>query len=172
MTLAQKIYLPFLAAALLSACKPKPAPTPPVNPSTTATFEIRAVLHDRSGNPSTRPNSQYVLGEDIERFTDNNGIPLFVLTDTTIDTSCLKSISAGEAYHGGAVLNFRLTADCAKTFGEFTERNIGKRMAVIINGEMLTSPSIRTAILGGSGYIEGGFKTLAEAEAIAKAFYE
>jgi len=73
---------------------------------------------------------------------------------------------------GGVVLNFALTADCAKTFGEFTERNIGKRMAVVINGEMLTSPYIQAAITGGSGYIEGGFKTLAEAEAIAKAFYE
>ena len=172
MTFAPKICLPLVAAALLSACKPTPVQVESINPNTTATFEIRAVLYDRSGKPSTRPHSQYVIGEDVERFIDNTGNPLFVLTETTLDTSCLESISAGEAVHGGAVLNFALTPDCTKTFGAFTAKNTGKRMAVVINGKMLTSPYIRAAITGGSGFIEGGFKTMAEAEAIANGFYE
>jgi len=45
-------------------------------------------------------------------------------------------------------------------------------MAVIINGERLTAPYIHAPILSGSGFIEGGFETLAEAEAIGKTFYE
>jgi len=45
-------------------------------------------------------------------------------------------------------------------------------MAVVINGEMLSAPYIRSPILSGSGFIEGRFETLAEAEAIANEFYE
>ena len=51
-------------------------------------------------------------------------------------------------------------------FGKLTSANIGQRMAVVLDGEVYTAPSIRSAIYG-SCVISGGDMTRAEAEEIA-----
>ncbi|GGX58215.1 hypothetical protein GCM10011309_04300 [Litorimonas cladophorae] len=77
---------------------------------------------------------------------------------TRITGDCLKNSSGGPHPDGaGAVVNFSFNVACATEFGRMTARNINKRFAVVLDKEIITAPNIRSAITGGSGYIEGGF---------------
>ncbi len=55
------------------------------------------------------------------------------------------------------VVAFRFDTAGARAFGEITKDNIGKQFAVVLDGKIVTAPVIRSAILGGSGIIEGNF---------------
>ena len=54
------------------------------------------------------------------------------------------------------IVSFTWNTEGAKIFREFTAEHIGDRMAAIIDGEVITAPTIRGRI-GRSGQIEGGF---------------
>lgn len=58
---------------------------------------------------------------------------------------------------GEAVVSFRFDAVGARTFGRATKDNIGERLAILLDGEVISAPVIRSAILGGNGQISGSF---------------
>jgi len=64
------------------------------------------------------------------------------------------------------IINFTLSTFGAKVFGDFTQRSIGKRLAVVLDGKVFSAPSIRERIGGGSGQISGNF-TVNEAGNVA-----
>ena len=55
------------------------------------------------------------------------------------------------------VINFSLNSEGAKIFGDFTGKNVGKRLAVVLDDVIYSAPVIRERIGGGSGQISGGF---------------
>ena len=55
------------------------------------------------------------------------------------------------------IINFKLSNFGAKVFGDFTNRSVGKRLAVVLDGKVFSAPVIRERIGGGSGQISGGF---------------
>ncbi len=67
--------------------------------------------------------------------------------------------SAGQSFdeNGQPVVAFTFNQSGARAFGEATQRNVGRRFAVVLDGVIITAPVIRTAILGGSGQIQGNF---------------
>jgi len=71
-----------------------------------------------------------------------------------------------DPYTGGLQIAFNLTSEGAKIFGKLTEANVGRQLAIVLDGVLYSAPVIRTAILGGSGVIEGNFD-LAEAQELA-----
>ncbi len=86
------------------------------------------------------------------------GTSLIIEERTEIDQDCLKSVKAGQHPDTNMpILNFRFDDRCTKLFGKLTSQNVGKRFAVVIDDVIVTAPNIRTAITGGSGFIEGGF---------------
>ncbi|MBT3281277.1 MAG: protein translocase subunit SecD [Campylobacteraceae bacterium] len=64
------------------------------------------------------------------------------------------------------IINFKLNAIGAKIFGDFTGKNVGARLAVVLDGKVYSAPVIRERIGGGSGQISGGF-TIDEAGNVA-----
>lgn len=64
------------------------------------------------------------------------------------------------------VVTFKLDKEGARIFGEMTQNNIGRPLAIVLDEEVITAPVIRTAILGGSGEISGNY-TSAEANELA-----
>ncbi|MEM6547162.1 MAG: protein translocase subunit SecD [Pseudomonadota bacterium] len=64
------------------------------------------------------------------------------------------------------VVNFTFDSSGARIFGDFTARNVGQPFAVVLDGEVITAPVIQSPILGGSGFIEGGF-TVESAQELA-----
>lgn len=60
---------------------------------------------------------------------------------------------------GQAVVNFRLDNEGARKFGDMTRQNIGRPLAIVLDGRIITAPVIRSVISGGSGEISGSFST-------------
>ena len=58
---------------------------------------------------------------------------------------------------GEPVVAFRFNTTGARKFGEITSQNVGKPFAIVLDNKVITAPVIRSAILGGSGIISGGF---------------
>jgi preprotein translocase subunit SecD len=54
------------------------------------------------------------------------------------------------------LVNFTLSPDAAKRFGPFTEQNIGRQMAIVLDHSVYTAPTINGKIED-SGLIEGNF---------------
>lgn len=67
---------------------------------------------------------------------------------------------------GEPEINFMLTSDGAKRFGDVTRNNIGRRMAIVLDGELYSAPSINSPIETGNGQITGRF-TDQEAQELA-----
>lgn len=58
---------------------------------------------------------------------------------------------------GEPKIAFTLNDDGAALFGEITRENVGRQLAIILDGELYSAPVIRTAIETGSGEISGSF---------------
>ena len=55
------------------------------------------------------------------------------------------------------VVSFTLDRVGAKRFGKATSTGIGKQLAIVLDGKIISAPVIRDAIASGSGQISGGF---------------
>ncbi|UXN05321.1 protein translocase subunit SecD [Bartonella sp. HY761] len=58
---------------------------------------------------------------------------------------------------GKPMISFKLNSEGASKFGDITKNNIGRPFAIVLDGKVLTAPTIQSAILGGSGVITGRF---------------
>ncbi len=58
---------------------------------------------------------------------------------------------------GSPVVSFKFDTVGGKKFGEVTKENVGSRLAIVLDNEVISAPVIQTAILGGSGIISGNF---------------
>ena len=59
--------------------------------------------------------------------------------------------------NNNSVVNFKLDNFGAKKFAYATKNNIGRRLAIVIDNQVVSAPTIRDAITAGSGQISGGF---------------
>jgi len=55
------------------------------------------------------------------------------------------------------VVSFNLDRVGAKKFAKATSSNVGKKLAIILDGKIISAPSIREPIIGGTGQITGNF---------------
>ena len=55
------------------------------------------------------------------------------------------------------VVTFNLDRVGAKKFAKATSSNVGKKLAIILDGKIISAPSIREPIIGGTGQITGNF---------------
>jgi preprotein translocase subunit SecD/SecD/SecF fusion protein len=55
------------------------------------------------------------------------------------------------------VVNFTLSTAGAQKFGDVTMKNVGRPFAIVLDNQVISAPTIREPILGGSGQISGSF---------------
>lgn len=55
------------------------------------------------------------------------------------------------------IVSFTLDKQGARQFGEMTKNNIGRQLAIVLDGKVITAPVIRGVIDGGRGEISGSF---------------
>ena len=96
------------------------------------------------------------------------GIETFILKDTQEKISVSKRIiltgdnliDANPKYDNinqEPIVAFTLNRLGSQRFGQATSKNIGKRLAIILDNEAISAPVIRDAITGGQGTISGNF---------------
>jgi SecD/SecF fusion protein len=58
---------------------------------------------------------------------------------------------------GQPYISLSLNAEGAREFASVTREHVGRRLAILLDGEVLSAPNIKEAILGGSAQITGQF---------------
>ena len=80
-----------------------------------------------------------------------------------------KDLKKAQAVTDGAgnwLIAFSLKGPAIESFGRLTERLVGKPLAIFLDEKLISSPTVRSAITGGEGQIEGRF-TAEEAQDLA-----
>jgi SecD/SecF fusion protein len=67
---------------------------------------------------------------------------------------------------GQPEIHFELETAARDTFGRITTENVGRFLAIVLDGELQTAPRINSPITAGNGMIEGNY-TIEEAKSVA-----
>ncbi|MBC2855898.1 protein translocase subunit SecD [Cetobacterium sp. 2A] len=86
------------------------------------------------------------------------------LGETLLTGGALKKADVSYDNLGRPQIQFEMTGEGAQTFAKITRENIGKRLAITLDGTVQTAPSINSEIPSGNGVITGNY-TVEEAKA-------
>jgi preprotein translocase subunit SecD len=121
----------------------------------------------------TALQAQIVLGTT----TASTSIDAAAMTDPFVDTGLTGRYltSAALEFAGGQpgqlanepIVSIVFSAEGAELFERITREHTGERLAIFLDGEMLSAPNINEPIMGGKAIISGGF-TPDEARALAQ----
>ena len=83
----------------------------------------------------------------------------YVLRETAVvDGGDLSDAHANfEQRTNEPIISFRFNQSGARKFGKFTQENVGRPFAIVLDDKVLSAPVIREPILGGSGQISGSY---------------
>jgi len=119
--------------------------TPPV-------FQMRLVAESPSAN------SEQLICQSTNQETGRVSVEkLYVQKKVLLDQAALKSVVATRSRQSHWQIDFSLTPEGTKQFAEITGQNVGKRLAIVIDGRLITAPTIQSSITGGQGQITGNF---------------
>ncbi|MEI6856908.1 protein translocase subunit SecD [Psychrilyobacter sp.] len=79
------------------------------------------------------------------------------LGETLLTGGALKSAAVSYDSLGRPQISFEMTLDGAAKFAEITRNNIGKQLAITMDGVIQTAPRINSEIAGGQGVITGNY---------------
>jgi preprotein translocase subunit SecD len=135
--------------------------------SRAAKLELMAVDEDRNArvyNMSDADAASY--GDVILPDAKNPKIKYLVHEIPILDGSMLTGANVGFNKNNRPVIDFKLNSEGADIFGDFTGKNVGKRLAIVLDGKVFSAPNINERIGGGAGQISGNY-TVLEAKDLA-----
>lgn len=91
---------------------------------------------------------------------------IVLFSEALLDGSTIQRAQVSNDQFGKPEVDFTLNMEGGKKFSKITEVNVGKRMAIVLDGKILSMPVIRERIPGGQVRISGNF-TLKEAQDLA-----
>ncbi len=124
-------------------------------PNGGAAVDTQEILGQYAG---TLPDHLEILAQD-QRDADGNvvGQGYYALEKRPVITGRdLKTARAGLGQFQEAVVNFSLTHEGAQIFGDWTGANIGRPLAIVLDGRVQSAPTIEGRI-SDSGIIRGSF---------------
>ena len=119
--------------------------------------EASAIYDVATYHPSARVSPSAVGGWELLDNALPNGKPLYV------DGSLLEDAYRAMDSDGRAAVGFTWNSEGKREFLQLTEKNVGRQLAVVLDGEIRSAPEIKSAI-GRRGIIEGGDKGWEEKE--------
>lgn len=112
----------------------------------TAKLEFRMIADSPSGDVDLLPSK------------DEGGAKVPVERRVMADGSDLTDAQpAFDPQTQEPMVSFKFNLRGAQKFGQATSENVGRRMAIVLDGVVQSAPVIRSAITGGSGQITGNF---------------
>ncbi|MFK5996630.1 MAG: protein translocase subunit SecD [Rhodobacterales bacterium] len=118
----------------------------------TAKLTFHAVI-SRTSNKDARLRPRQILLPDAK----SKGV-FYVLEKTpTITGDQLIDAQPSFDQNNRPAISFRLDTTGARIFNEYTANNIGQAFAIVLDGEVLSAPTIQSNIPSGSGIITGQF---------------
>ena len=125
-----------------------------------------------------RPEVQNLLPADLELMWGIKGEPMF---NNRVCLYALRSVDGKPAMDGGAVstaqenysqngsaaeVNLTMNSNGASQWAQLTGQNIGKPIAIVLDGYVYSAPNVQGKIEGGNSVITGNF-TIQEAQDLA-----
>ncbi|NUM46736.1 MAG: protein translocase subunit SecD [Anaerolineales bacterium] len=118
---------------------------------------------DFSPEPGTILVTDYSpTGETITPSDPETIVYRTIMTGADLESVVVSQDTLATSY----MINFTLKSDGAQIFADHTPANIGKSLTILLDKQVISSPIINDAIIGGQGTISGSF-TLDEANAFA-----
>lgn len=84
---------------------------------------------------------------------DSDPDHMILSNGSVINNFDLEKAHVVNDYIGNPVIEIIMTAGGKKEFGRFTEQHIDKKLAIVLNGEILSAPTIVEPIYGGNAWI-------------------
>ncbi|MGC9333591.1 MAG: protein translocase subunit SecD [Anaerolineae bacterium] len=139
----------------------EPTPTSEINPTQTLTSSLEieppVPVGTQSESAVTEPTPTATAALDTgPAITDR--VFATVLTGAHLNSAIVQR----DEQSGQFMIAFQLNDEGAEIFEEYTGRNIGNFLSIVLDKEIISSPVIQSQIPGGSGVIQGDF-TLEEA---------
>ncbi|MCG3652997.1 protein translocase subunit SecD [Aliarcobacter butzleri] len=132
-----------------------------------ANLELMAVDEDRASQVYSMTSSQAAAyGDLILEDTNDSNKKYLVKEIPILNGSQIVDAHVSFSQQNQPVIGFTLNSAGARIFGDFTAKNVGKRLAIVLDGKVYSAPNINERIGGGTGQISGGF-TVAEAGNVA-----
>lgn len=127
-----------------------------------AARDAAAKIYEKLGDPfaagavSTAAKAMLPAGTMLARGRNSE---FYVLRDTVPVTGAyLESARVETGDNGMPIVAFKWNPEGGRLFGDLTAANVGKNMAIVLDGLVQSAPVIRGPIRGGSGIIEGNFR--------------
>ena len=134
----------------------------------TARLEFRMV--DANADPAEAAAGRVPVGSEIVPYAEGEGSgAAFEVLRRQVMISGEQLIDAKQSYdpqNNQPVVSIRFDSGGSNTFAKVTAQSVGKRFAMVLDGKVLSAPSINEPILGGSAQISGSF-SVASANALA-----
>lgn len=132
-----------------------------------ANLELMAVDEDRIDQVYNMTSAQAAAYGNLILEDINNPNKKYLVKEIPIlNGSQIVDAQVGFSQSNQPIINFTLNSAGARIFGDFTGKNVGKRLAIVLDGKVYSAPNINERIGGGSGQISGGF-TVVEAGNVA-----
>ncbi len=124
--------------------------------------EVNAEVSVASAKEGRVPSGYKILKSKVNANDPEDSVEREYLIRETpvVDGSDLSSANAGfDQQRNDPIISFRFNQSGARKFGAFTQANVGRPFAIVLDDKVLSAPVIREAILGGSGQISGSYTT-------------
>ena len=122
---------------------------------------VRELLNRPDVQKLLPPDAQFLWNSKDEEMGDGQRYrALYYLkrrVEMTGEILSDASVTTGQSFEnaGQPIVNFTTTSQGVRLFGRVTGANVGERMAIILDDQVYSAPTIRSKINQGSGIIEG-----------------
>jgi len=102
---------------------------------------------------------------DQEKEATKTGIPIVYLAHPTgltgadLEPNSASVVFGSSKARSSAEVSLRFNEQGTKKFGDITQRNVGKQLAIFLDQELLSAPVVQSPILDGRPVISGNFTT-------------
>lgn len=131
----------------VSTEQPTAEPTAEVTPEVTTTPEAPAQEDNAERGPC--PDGSFPIG--------TNGQPGGPAFTTVMTGAGLKDAAAVAGNFSQWTISFTLNEEGDQIFGDFTSSHVNQRLAIVLDGVVISAPNIQQAITTGQGQITGSF---------------
>ena len=126
------------------------------------TAKMTFQLVDESANLEQAMKGIVPIGSELmyQEPQQKGGQPIPIVVEKRVMVSGDRLTNAQANFNqqtGEPVVTFRFDSVGAREFGDVTKENVNRRFAIVLDNKVISAPSIREPILGGSGEISGSF---------------
>ncbi|MEJ2498918.1 MAG: protein translocase subunit SecD [Sulfurovaceae bacterium] len=128
-------------------------------PTKAAHLQLMAVDEARNTRVTTMSPEEASSFGDVILYDAKTKEPYLLREIPILDGSMLTDAKVGYDDNNNPAINFTLNGQGAKIFGDFSGKNRGKRMAIVLDDKIYSAPVIKERIGAGRGQITGAFTT-------------